>query len=835
MRHRIFITTLIAVISFMTAISVYGIPSRPVWRSVTLRDGTKTQAMLVGDEHGHWYIAQDGSLMTAGSDGRLSKATEWTIENIKAKRDARTRSANARRERRLAHNMNTNMAKGMAATTQQSRYAGKHKGLVILVSFADKAMATGSGQEIGRMLNEVGYSGNNHAGSLHDYFYDQSYGTFDLSFDVIGPVTVSKALSYYGANDSEGNDMHVAELASEAVRLADGSVNYADYDWDGDGEVDQVMIVYAGYGENEGAPENTIWPHEWSLTDAKEWNDGSGPLTLDGVTIDTYAMSAEMSGTSGKILCGIGTICHEFSHCLGYPDFYDTTYSGGQGMTDWDVMCQGSYNGYGNNGECPPEYTAYERWMAGWLTPVVLDKPCRIRDMAPLSEGGKAYVLCNEKNTDEYYILENRQSGRWTTHGGQQQLGHGMLVVHVDYNETAWTMNTVNDVKSRQRMTYIPADNSYGTEIGGSYVLSAGEIAGDTYPGQTGNAALTDNTVPAATLNSDNTDGSRLMHKAITEIAEDEGGMVSFTFRGGVQTPEITEIADIKAGGFTVRWQPVAEADSYTVRATPVTQAVGDILLTETFSKCSPKSDREIAADKFDNYTETPGWRGYKVYPYVDQVKISSSSVQGHLMTPTVTPQSGYLTIYTQGKAYKAGEDYTTVALYDSDVSTQLDLIDVATYSVDSYSESVINFKWNTACRVGFMPNKRLYLSEIRIYDGCLTLDDVKALDSGIVSSSTADVAPVIVSGITATSYTFTGLPSGSYSVSVSVTSGGVTSDWSTASIVEVPEQTTPIIPAVTHASKLQRIYSVDGRYVGDDRSKLGQGVYVTNGKKILR
>ena len=310
MKRSILITTVIAVINIMMAITVYGVPSRPVWRSVTLKDGRQTEAMLVGDEYGHWYVTRDGSLMTAGDDGRLAMASEWTIAKIKANRELRAKSANTRRSKRLCPQMN--MAKGMAATAQQSRFTGRHKGLVILVNFADKAVATGTQQEVERMLNETGYSNNHHAGSLHDYFYDQSYGTFDLTFDVAGPVTVSKKLSYYGANDTDGNDMHVAELAAEAARLADESVNYADYDWDGDGEVDQVMIVYAGYGENEGAPENTVWPHEWSLSDGFEWNDGSGPLTLDGKRIDTYAMSAEMSGTSGSILCGIGTICHEF-------------------------------------------------------------------------------------------------------------------------------------------------------------------------------------------------------------------------------------------------------------------------------------------------------------------------------------------------------------------------------------------------------------------------------------------------------------------------------------------------------------------------------------------
>lgn len=77
-------------------------------------------------------------------------------------------------------------------------------------------------------------------------------------------------------------------------------------------------------------------------------------LTLDGVKINSYACSAELSNTG---IDGIGTICHEFSHCLGYPDLYDTDYTGNFGMSSFDLMDYGGYNG---DGFCPAGYTAYE-------------------------------------------------------------------------------------------------------------------------------------------------------------------------------------------------------------------------------------------------------------------------------------------------------------------------------------------------------------------------------------------------------------------------------------------------------------------------------------------
>ena len=73
------------------------------------------------------------------------------------------------------------------------------------------------------------------------------------------------------------DDMHPATMVIEALKLADSQVNYADYDWDGDGEVEQVYVVYAGQGEADGGAANTIWPHEWKLlSSANYYGDGTG-------------------------------------------------------------------------------------------------------------------------------------------------------------------------------------------------------------------------------------------------------------------------------------------------------------------------------------------------------------------------------------------------------------------------------------------------------------------------------------------------------------------------------------------------------------------------------
>ena len=109
-------------------------------------------------------------------------------------------------------------------------------------------------------FNKEGYNNYGNNGSVHDYFYKQSYGKFDLEFDVVGPVTVSKNMASYGANDVYGNDVDPAGMIKEACELAyaQEKLDMTQYDWDGDGAADQVYVIYAGYGEASGAPANTI-------------------------------------------------------------------------------------------------------------------------------------------------------------------------------------------------------------------------------------------------------------------------------------------------------------------------------------------------------------------------------------------------------------------------------------------------------------------------------------------------------------------------------------------------------------------------------------------------
>lgn len=498
------------------ASSLFAIPALSVWHSVRQADGTTIRLKLVGDEHFHYAVTDDG-IPVLSHDGSYYYAHIRSGHLVASDVLAHARDQRKDHEERFAASLNDVEALNAKMRSQSMQkigtranvVTGKKKGLVILVQFSNQRFANpsdvltlGSGETdvkilYSDMLNKDGYTDTKSGaiGSVHDYFHDQSDGKFDLSFDVVGPVTLDHPYSYYGAPSGNEADSNAPQMVIDACNAVKDQVNFADYDWDNDGEVEQVYIIYAGEGQATGGSDDTIWPHKYSLSDS-----GNQPLKFGNVTVNTYACSNEMvyanlNGKDRAFYMGIGTICHEFSHCLGLPDLYDTGYGGNVGTGSYDLMCSGSYNGgpealknvYGGTGigTVPAGYTSYEKAFMGWITPTKLgDQPLDIKAMKGLADGGNAYILTNPDNNNEYYLFENRTDCHWDS----VLPGHGLLVLHIDYDARSWAYNTVNAARDQNhpRMTIVPADGDLSDET----------LASDTYPTDL-NSQLSGNSTPA--------------------------------------------------------------------------------------------------------------------------------------------------------------------------------------------------------------------------------------------------------------------------------------------------------------------------------------------------
>ena len=402
------------------------------------------------------------------------------------------------------------------------RWEGTLHQLVILVDYPDKTFKNAEPLTLWqKIFNEQGYSEDKFRGSVHDYFYDQSNGLLDLEFDVC-MVHLDSVYSYYGKNDSQGDDLRLREMVSEAVAKVDTTLvtDWSPYDWDGDGEVEQVFLLFAGMGENDGGDDDTVWPCQWSMKRRQKLYDGR--YAFD------FGCFAELSGYSNY--ASFGVLCHEYSHCLGLPDFYMTVDPWSSIVAYWSLMDYGCYAGDG--GYRPVGYSAYERMSLGWMDVEELTKPSTISGMTHVANQGPAYKVTNSGNSDEFYIIENRQPVGWDA----GLPGSGLLVWHVDYSASAWANNTLNNSALHRRVSIVPANNkalgSDTPKTTAQHIVWMNTQKGWTYPYED-NDSLTDNSVPAATMFSKNADEQKLMSKPITAMHVDGDGLASFKFMGG--------------------------------------------------------------------------------------------------------------------------------------------------------------------------------------------------------------------------------------------------------------------------------------------------------------
>jgi len=416
-----------------------------------------------------------------------------------------------------------------------------YKQVVLLVTFSDIEFAMDNPLEAyNRLFNENGYNERAGVGCVADYFREQSGGLFNMEFDVYGPYrSTSKAQPYDNPTvDTKNYGSSVFREVTQMWMKDNPTLDYKQYDWNGNGSINQVIFVYAGYSGNESSSKcyGHIWPNTSSFS----------VLTApDGVGVSNYTASSEMwvNNTS----CGIGTICHEFSHSLGLPDIYPTGSSTAlpySVVDEWDLMDGGNFT---NRGSCPPNYSALEKILLGWLEPTVLDTSVTVANMKPVSKGGEVYMIRNEANADEYYLLENRQWDGWDA----GLPGHGLVVFHVNYSSNKWSGNSVNNTVNKPNYSLIPADNMdyddwddylldlrdqglISSQYQNNLRMNSYYLSTAPYPYKSDDETLidelTDESTPAAVVYNGS---SGFLSQPVTEIREDEDGNVSFKFRGG--------------------------------------------------------------------------------------------------------------------------------------------------------------------------------------------------------------------------------------------------------------------------------------------------------------
>ncbi len=267
----------------------------------------------------------------------------------------------------------------------------------------------------------------NDTASFSTFYQENSYGTFTPQFDLYGPFTSEHTMRYWGEDgweiDNENDQIY--NLAREALQKANPTVDFSQYDSNGDDYIDGLLVIHASTGQEWSGGTygfyNHIWSHVWSI---------SPPITVDGLNASPYAMIPEWypaayeHATNGSL---IGVACHEFGHLLGLPDLYDTDYSSA-GIGNWGLMGSGSWLGI-TLGSNPAHLSVWSKKVLGWADPTPLTDAGQYA-ISPTEETSQVYQY-DIPSSNEYFLLSYRSTltnARFDAH----LPGSGILIWHID-------------------------------------------------------------------------------------------------------------------------------------------------------------------------------------------------------------------------------------------------------------------------------------------------------------------------------------------------------------------------------------------------------------------
>lgn len=726
--------------------------------TITQSDGSTIEVVKIGDERSHIYLTTDGIPV-----GRTSSSEDLRYLTTSGLSDVKAHNAGDRSQAELTF-LHENAADLSGQLILRSREAagakkaqrtapsmksgevvnkGKARIPVLLVQYPDKKFLDSNPVATFEKFFKEG------ASSARQYFEDQSNGQFQPQFDIYGPYTLPESRESYGGNDSWGDDKGVGKMVAQACIGLSGEIDFSKYDNDGDKECDTVIVLYAGEGEASSDVEESVWPCQWSLSSS----DYGKALTYNSTLINRFAVFNELNVTSGAAKVeGIGTFCHEFSHCLGLPDFYDTQYSGNFGMACWSLMDSGNYN---NDGYTPVGYSAYEKEFMGWLK--IDDAAKNTNYTLPISNTGvgtadKAVKITNPADANEYYIIENRAKQGWDKYMPTE----GLMITHVTYSASAWNSNTVNNYKP-QRMTLVPADgelklNAYNYYGETYYSPDKQNLLGDLWPYGSADE-LTDESTPSFSPNSGKTIGM-----PVIEMTRNDDGTISFWIDKSKLPPVAppTTSADLNPvingkDSFTAIWLPSSDADvTYTLNVFEHHDITYESVLSSKFMK---------DGDYTNDWT-TEG--STEFYQYItDAIKFGSTSKTGGVITKSEIPIGDYdcATVVINAKSFNVDAN-VNMRIAAVSGSTTLSSKDVQiTSTASDYVVVLPNITKDFKVRISTVTTKkRAYLYSADIYVGDASAAVAKAKKSPTVTGDNSDMT---ISGITDTQYVVTGLKPG--------------------------------------------------------------------------
>lgn len=318
--------------------------------------------------------------------------------------------------------------------------------LVILIDFPNKLYTAGNAAATPADFDSLLFSTGrkNPTGSMTEFYIENSYGKYVIEGKTFGWYSANLNYEFFG-DDTTVAMFQPSDLVRRAVVAADADIDYSEYDNDGDGFVDGVIIVHAGTGSEESGNINEIRSHSWTIFP---------PVLADDVRISRYTIQPEET-PRGSSMIAIGVFCHEWGHVLGLPDLYDTDYSS-SGLGYWSLMASGNYL---NQSKTPSHMDVWCKKELGWLTPTRMLFNASGIQIPAIAFNPVSYEL--RKSGDygsEYWLVENR----YKTGFDSYLPGEGIVIYHIDEGRRFYG----NTTEWRPLVFLEPADGKFDLQYG---------------------------------------------------------------------------------------------------------------------------------------------------------------------------------------------------------------------------------------------------------------------------------------------------------------------------------------------------------------------------------
>ncbi len=484
----------------LLAAVLQGVPASSQPITLIQPDETAFQAHIRGDEWNHWYETADGYTISRNDDLVWVYAVSVENNRLVLGSDPAHIPPVQRSVPKHLHSVRPAVQMPEPGVDLRDLQRTEFEVPLLLIDYPDMP-ASYPPENFEELMNSENYTtSHGPTGSFNNFYMENSYGQFDPFTTVYGWFTAQEPHDIYGSSAPNGWNM-VRLMIRQAVDEAEAmGVDWTLYDNDGNGTVDALNVIHAGFGAEEGSGSN-VWSHRWNL--------GDYAVEYDGVWIDDYTINPEKQGqnTTPEIV-NIGVICHEFGHALGLPDLYDTDYSS-TGIGTWGLMAGGSWGGNGNSAWYPAHFCAWSKVTLGWVDPIVITEGSLTLDIPNVEENPVIYRMDGEGPENEYWLFENRQQ----ILSDQTLKNSGLMIWHVDDNLSN------NNNEWHYLVDLEQADGNFDLNENRSSDM------GDPYPGSYSNHEFADHTTPNSRYYSDEPSGVSVLN------IEENDMIISANFR----------------------------------------------------------------------------------------------------------------------------------------------------------------------------------------------------------------------------------------------------------------------------------------------------------------